>query len=69
MVKGIDLDKLHEQKLHLFISQDKAEKERLYGKLFGVSSIMRSTLNINLIPLRKHSIKLIAFLQKEYHPY
>lgn len=64
--KGFDLDKLQEQKMSLFISQDKAVKEKLYGKLHNFSEIMRFILKVNLIPVKKRATSLIVFLQKEY---
>ncbi len=62
-----DLDKLQEQNLSLFISQDKAEKYKLYGKLLFFTQVMKSILETNFIPLKQHAINLISFLQKEYH--
>ncbi len=66
-IKGFDLDKLQEQKLSLFISEEKAEKEKLYGKLLYYSQLMKSILQYNFIPLKQHATSLISFLQKEYN--
>jgi hypothetical protein len=65
--KAYDLDKLQEQNLSLFISQDKAEKYKLYGKLLFFTQTMKNILETNFIPLKEHATSLIAFLKKEYH--
>ena len=66
-VKRFDYDKLQEQHLSLFISKEKAEKQKLYGKLLYYNILMKSISEGNFNTLKRQATRLITYLQKEYH--